>query len=777
VISVFHALALAVVAVPVAAGAATQLVRSARAVDRVAAVGALASAGVGVALVLVTLLRLDEPLRTGLVTVDAASAVFLVPIIIVGTTSALLSPSYLNDSKRSFFPAARARRLYYLAFFWFWAALLAVPIAGNLGEAWLFVEATTAASAMLVAYSGGRHALEAGWKYLVLTTAGLTVALTGIVIVYVAAPAAHHNLGGLDWTTLSATSHEVPHRTALAAFVLIIVGLAAKIGWAPVHNWLPDAHSEAPPPVSALLSAALLPAVVLVAWRTTRALEPAVGNATTHNLLIGFGLLSLAVAVPFLWRPLAFKRLLAYSSLEHMGVIALGIGFGSRLALAGGRDPRHRPRACEGSRFLRRDPSAPTSASCDQPSRSWPRAARHRRRKRTRHQPDLTERPPPVAALLQRAVRRARRLRRRPHDYGLARRGAPCPRFSRSHSRIDRGDGGTLGSPIRRADSGSADCAGHDRLSDRSDRPCRRRDDGPSLRNCRSVGAVGGMNAATYTADAPELRTVDATDWRDAVSEALASGRRFTSLHALDETGNATVRALFGGAQPLLLSCRSVDATVPSIIDIVPAAIWDEREAHDLYGVGFDGHTPLRPLVNHSATLDDWVVPVHGHNPYDVAVGPIHAGVIESGHFRFHVVGERILQLDLRLFYKHRGLEKAAEGVNDHEAIRHVGRACAADHVAHTIAYAQAIESARGLWPSVGLSDARTFRRRARTRLEPSERHRRDLCRHRLRRRQHGLRRAERTRPEAQRRPVRAPVPVRHGRRRGQPVLSRQNQP
>jgi hydrogenase-4 component F len=335
VISVFHALALGVVAVPLAAGGAIQLARTPRAVDRVAAIGALATAGVGVALVLTTLLRLDEPLRTGVVTVDAASVVFLVPIIIVGVTSALLSPSYLADSKRSFFPAAHARRLYYLAFFWFWAALLAVPIAGNLGEAWLFVEATTAASAMLVAYSGGRHALEAGWKYLVLTTAGLTVALTGIVIIYVAAPAGHHNLSGLDWATLSATSHEVPHRTALAAFVLIIVGLAAKIGWAPVHNWLPDAHSEAPPPVSALLSAALLPAVVLVAWRTTHALEPAVGNAPTHHFLIGFGLLSLAVAVPFLWRPLAFKRLLAYSSLEHMGVIALGIGFGSRLALAG----------------------------------------------------------------------------------------------------------------------------------------------------------------------------------------------------------------------------------------------------------------------------------------------------------------------------------------------------------------------------------------------------------------------------------------------------------
>ncbi len=217
------------------------------------------------------------------------------------------------------------------------------------------------------------------------------------------------------------------------------------------------------------------------------------------------------------------------------------------------------------------------------------------------------------------------------------------------------------------------------------------------------------MSVGTFTADAPELRTVTTGGWRAAVAEALASGRRFSSLHALDEAGNATVRALFNGTQPLLLSCGSVDGTVPSIIDIAPAATWDEREAHDLYGVSFDGHTPLRPLVDHSATLEDWVVPVHGHGPYDVAVGPIHAGVIESGHFRFHVVGERILQLDLRLFYKHRGLEKAAEGVDDREAIRFAGRACAADHVAHTLAYAQAIESARGLWPSAELSDTRTF--------------------------------------------------------------------
>ena len=123
--------------------------------------------------------------------------------------------------------------------------------------------------------------------------------------------------------------------TALVAYLLLLAGLAAKIGWAPVHNWLPDAHSEAPAPVSALLSAALLPSVLLVAWRSEQALAPVIGGRTAQEALIAFGLVSLAVAIPFLWRALAWKRLLAYSSLEHMGVIALGIGFASPLALAG----------------------------------------------------------------------------------------------------------------------------------------------------------------------------------------------------------------------------------------------------------------------------------------------------------------------------------------------------------------------------------------------------------------------------------------------------------
>ncbi len=147
---------------------------------------------------------------------------------------------------------------------------------------------------------------------------------------------------------------------------------------------------------------------------------------------------------------------------------------------------------------------------------------------------------------------------------------------------------------------------------------------------------------------------------------------------------------------------------VRSLVDVAPAAAWDEREAADLYGIRFDGHEPLRPLAVHDLDLARWTVPVDGDDVYQVAVGPIHAGIIESGHFRFHVVGDRILHLDARLFYKHRGLERAAEGRTAVEGIAYAQRACAACAVTNAVAYAHAWEEALGLAPTPELARART---------------------------------------------------------------------
>jgi Ni,Fe-hydrogenase III large subunit len=197
--------------------------------------------------------------------------------------------------------------------------------------------------------------------------------------------------------------------------------------------------------------------------------------------------------------------------------------------------------------------------------------------------------------------------------------------------------------------------------------------------------------------------------FRDVVAGALADGWRFAGLHATG--GGALVRALLTAADGTtrLETTALDDGAVPSIVDLAPAADWDEREAADLYGIRFVGHEPLRPLVDHDPDLTRWTVRVRGNDPYQIAVGPIHAGVIESGHFRFHVVGDRILHVDARLFYKHRGLERAAEGKTLDEGLAFAVRACAACAVTNGVAYAHACEEALGLEPTAELARARTI--------------------------------------------------------------------
>jgi Ni,Fe-hydrogenase III large subunit len=205
------------------------------------------------------------------------------------------------------------------------------------------------------------------------------------------------------------------------------------------------------------------------------------------------------------------------------------------------------------------------------------------------------------------------------------------------------------------------------------------------------------------------MRAGSVVEYRDAVAGRVADGLRFAGLHA--SKGGSLVRSLFVADDGALHieTVTAEDGAVPTIVDLVPAAGWDEREARDLHGVSFTGHEPLRPLVDHDPVLAHWTTPVHGHDAYQIAVGPIHAGVIESGHFRFHVVGERILHLDARLFYKHRGLERAAEGRTLAEGRAFVGRACAACAVANGIAYAHACEETLGLSPDAETRRARTI--------------------------------------------------------------------
>ena len=229
---------------------------------------------------------------------------------------------------------------------------------------------------------------------------------------------------------------------------------------------------------------------------------------------------------------------------------------------------------------------------------------------------------------------------------------------------------------------------------------------------------------------------MNADSYRERIAAALDDGWRFAGLHASSDGTLVRTLLVDANGSTRLETVVAENGTVHSIVDLAPAAGWDEREAHDLHGVGFAGHEPLRPLVDHDARLDHWTVPVRGDDAYQVAVGPIHAGVIESGHFRFHVVGERILHLDARLFYKHRGLERAAEGTDARRGDRlrvtrlrrlrgHERRRLCARVRGRARPHADGRARARAHDPA-----------RARADVEPPQRHRRGLRRRRPCRRQ-----------------------------------------
>ncbi|MCC6669488.1 MAG: NADH dehydrogenase FAD-containing subunit [Planctomycetes bacterium] len=214
----------------------------------------------------------------------------------------------------------------------FLGTMTGVCLAHDFQLLWVLVEGTTLASAPLIYFHRHHRSLEASWKYLLLCSVGISIALLGTLFLAVAGTDAQGGSTPLLMTALAAKADTLAVPWVKAAFVLILVGYGAKMGLAPMHNWLPDAHSEAPSLVSALLSGALLNCAFLGVLRGLQVCGMVGEAAFARELLLGFGLVSLAIAALFVLRQADFKRLLAYSSVEHMGLLAVGVG----LAGAGG---------------------------------------------------------------------------------------------------------------------------------------------------------------------------------------------------------------------------------------------------------------------------------------------------------------------------------------------------------------------------------------------------------------------------------------------------------
>ncbi|MFE9094289.1 proton-conducting transporter membrane subunit [Streptomyces sp. NPDC007264] len=217
----------------------------------------------------------------------------------------------------------------------FLAAMCLAVVTANLGVLWVAVEATTIVTAFLVGHRRTRTSVEAAWKYVVICSAGIALAFLGTVLVYYAArQAGVTEAWALDWPTLVAHADRLDPAVTRLGITLVVLGFGAKAGLIPLHAWLPDAHSQAPAPVSALMSGVLLSVAFAAVLRYRVIADAALGPDFTRVLLAAIALLTLALAAGLLLAQRDYKRMLAYSSMEHMSLIALAAAVGSRLALA-----------------------------------------------------------------------------------------------------------------------------------------------------------------------------------------------------------------------------------------------------------------------------------------------------------------------------------------------------------------------------------------------------------------------------------------------------------
>ena len=316
---------LALITIPIAVAVLSALSRRARFGPYITLIGTAAILGLSVWATLDIVASPKHVLVAipNWIALDGLGALILLCIAVVSLTAALFSVGYMDFEKTG------GVRRYYVNFNLFIFSMLILPMIQEPSLVWVAVELTTLFSVLLVGFENTHEALEAAWKYVVLTIMGAAIALLGFMILYWAAKSvgsSHHT-----WSGLLAAAPQMSPVLLKAAFVLILVGFGAKIGLVPLHTWLPDAHSQAPTPVCALLSGVETTAVLYVILRLLPIVSaaPAI-HANTWILIVG--LVSLGTAAFLLIGVYDYKRLFAFSTVEHMGIILVAVGLGGAFA-------------------------------------------------------------------------------------------------------------------------------------------------------------------------------------------------------------------------------------------------------------------------------------------------------------------------------------------------------------------------------------------------------------------------------------------------------------
>ena len=272
--------------------------------------------------------------------IDAFNVYLLVLTALVGMTTSIFSRPYMQYVCSTGLTNALGMRLYHTMYQVFLFTMMLALSTDNLGILWVAVEGATLATVLLVSLYRTPEAIEAAWKYFILCGVGIALALFGTVLLYFAAQhVVADSASGLSWIALYKVSAKLQPTIMNLAFVFLLIGYGTKVGLVPMHQWLPDAHSEGPTPMSAVLSGLLLNVALYAVVRLKMLVDGSLAATQTPHmagyLLMGFGLVSFLVASLFLHRQRDIKRMFSYSSIEHMGLMTFAFGLGGPLATFG----------------------------------------------------------------------------------------------------------------------------------------------------------------------------------------------------------------------------------------------------------------------------------------------------------------------------------------------------------------------------------------------------------------------------------------------------------
>jgi hydrogenase-4 component F len=279
------------------------------------------------------LLFVDRPMPGQFLFVDDLNIVFVALNTFVGFTTSVFSASYIGHEIETGRLTPLHLRFYHAMYQVMMFGMNLALVSNNLGLMWVAIELATLSTVLMVGIYRTAEALEAAWKYFILGSVGIALALFGTILVYMAAqPVVGEGLNAMVWTVLIERVATFDPALLNVAFIFLLLGYGTKVGLAPLHAWLPDAHAEGPTPISAVLSGLLLNVALYAVLRFKMLLAASPEAIAPGPLMVTMGLTSLIFAAFMLYRRRDIKRLFAYSSIEHMGIIAFAFGMGGPLA-------------------------------------------------------------------------------------------------------------------------------------------------------------------------------------------------------------------------------------------------------------------------------------------------------------------------------------------------------------------------------------------------------------------------------------------------------------